>query len=95
MLKELENTAKTHNADVVVISAKIEAELSELGDEEKKDYLAELGVESSGIERMIRAVYHLLDLRTYITAGEIEVRAWTIPAGAKAPPGSWCNPYRF
>lgn len=77
--------AKTHNADVVVISAKIEAELSELGDEEKKDYLSELGVENSGIERMIRSVYHLLDLRTYITAGEIEVRAWTIPAGAKAP----------
>lgn len=77
--------AKSHNADVVVISAKIEAELSELGEEEKKDYLAELGVESSGIERMIKAVYHLLDLRTYITAGEIEVRAWTIPAGAKAP----------
>ena len=84
-VERVKEYAKTHNADVVVISAKIEAELSELGDEEKKDYLAELGVESSGIERMIRAVYHLLDLRTYITAGEIEVRAWTIPAGAKAP----------
>ena len=77
--------AKTHNADVVVISAKIEAELSELGEEEKKDYLAELGVENSGIERMFKSVYHLLDLRTFITAGEMEVKAWTIPAGAKAP----------
>ena len=77
--------AKTHNAEVVTISAKIEAELSELGDEEKKEYLSELGVENSGIERMIQSVYRLLNLRTFITAGEIEVRAWTIPAGAKAP----------
>jgi GTP-binding protein YchF len=84
-VEQVKEYAKTHNADVVVISAKIEAELSELSDEEKKDYLSELGVESSGIERMIRAVYHLLNLRTFITAGEIEVRAWTIPAGAKAP----------
>jgi len=84
-VEKVKEYAKTHNADVVVISAKIEAELSELSDDEKKDYLAELGVESSGIERMIQAVYHLLNLRTYITAGEIEVRAWTIPAGAKAP----------
>ncbi len=84
-VQKVKEYAQTHNADVVVISAKIEAELSELSEEEKKDYLAELGVESSGIERMIRSVYHLLDLRTFITAGEIEVRAWTIPAGAKAP----------
>lgn len=77
--------AKTHNAQVVIISAKIEAELSELGEEESKEYLKELGVESSGIERMIRSVYYLLNLRTFITAGEIEVRAWTIPSGAKAP----------
>ena len=84
-VQKVKEYSQTHNADVVVISAKIEAELSELSEEEKKDYLAELGVESSGIERMIRSVYHLLDLRTFITAGEIEVRAWTIPAGAKAP----------
>ena len=82
---EVREYAKTHNADVVVISAKIEAELAELGEEEAKDYLQELGVENSGIERMIKAAYHLLDLRTFITAGEKEVRAWTIPAGAKAP----------
>lgn len=77
--------AKTHGADVVVISARIEEELSELDAEEAKDFLKELGVENSGIERMIQSVYHLLNLRTYITAGEKEVRAWTIPAGAKAP----------
>lgn len=77
--------AKTHNADVVVICAKIEAELVELDKDEAKNYLKELGVESSGIEKMIKSVYHLLDLRTYITAGEKEVRAWTITKGTKAP----------
>ena len=84
-VEQVREYAKTHNADVVVISAKIEAELAELGEEEAKDYLQELGVENSGIERMIKSVYHLLNLRTFITAGEKEVRAWTIPAGAKAP----------
>lgn len=84
-VEKVKEYAKTHNAEVVVISAKIEEELAELSKEEAKDFLAELGVESSGIERMIRSVYHLLNLRTYITAGEKEVRAWTIPAGAKAP----------
>lgn len=82
---QVKEYAKTHNADVVVISAKIEEELAELDKEEATAFLEELGVENSGIERMIRSVYHLLDLRTYITAGEKEVRAWTIPAGAKAP----------
>ena len=84
-VEQVREYAKTHNADVVMISAKIEAELAELGEEEAKDYLQELGVENSGIERMIKSVYHLLNLRTFITAGEKEVRAWTIPAGAKAP----------
>ena len=84
-VEKVKEYAKTHNAEVVTISAKIEAELSELGDEEKKEYLSELGVENSGIERMIQSVYRLLNLRTFITAGEIEVRAWTTPAGAKAP----------
>lgn len=83
--KKVQEYAKTHNADVVLVSAKIESELAELGPEEAKEYLNELGIEDSGINRMIKAVYHLLDLRTYITAGEKEVRAWTIPAGAKAP----------
>lgn len=83
--KQVEEYAKTHGAEVVVVSAKIESELAELDPEEAKEYLDELGIEDSGINRMIKSVYHLLDLRTYITAGEIEVRAWTIPAGAKAP----------
>ena len=56
-----------------------------LTEQEAKEYLNELGIEDSGINRIIKTVYHLLDLRTFITAGEKEVRAWTIPAGAKAP----------
>lgn len=83
--EKVEEYAKTHGADVVRVSAKIESELAELDPDEAKEYMAELGIEDSGINRMIKSVYHLLDLRTYITAGEIEVRAWTIPAGAKAP----------
>lgn len=83
--KKVEEYAKTHGAEVVIVSAKIESELAELDEQEAKEYLQELGIEDSGINRMIKSVYHLLDLRTYITAGEIEVRAWTIPAGAKAP----------
>lgn len=83
--KQVEEYAKTHDAEVVRVSAKIESELAELDKDEAKEYLSELGIEDSGIDRMIKAVYHLLDLRTFITAGEMEVRAWTIPAGAKAP----------
>lgn len=83
--KQVEDYAKTHSAEVVIISARIESELAELSPEEAQEYLNELGVEDSGINRMIKAVYHLLNLRTFITAGEKEVRAWTIPAGAKAP----------
>ena len=77
--------ASKHRADVVVISAKIEAELVDLSQEEAKAYLSDLGVSSSGIERMIQSVYKLLDLTTFITAGEKEVRAWTVKAGSKAP----------
>ena len=76
--------AKSHSAEMVIISAKIEEELSELGPE-SLEYLKELGVDDSGIDRMIKTVYHLLNLRTFITAGEKEVRAWTIVAGTKAP----------
>ena len=83
--KLVKDYAQKHDADMVIISAKIEEELAELGNEEAKEYLKELGVEDSGIDRMIKAVYRLLDLRTFITAGEMEVKAWTIPAGAKAP----------
>jgi len=84
-VKQVEEYAKTHGAEVVVISAQIESELIDLGPEQAKEFLQELGVADSGTERMIRKVYDLLKLRTYFTAGEIEVRAWTINAGMKAP----------
>ena len=84
-VKKVQDYAKNQNAQVVIISAQIESELAELDKEEAKAYLADLGVENSGVERMINAVYDLLGLRTFFTAGEKEVRAWTIPAGAKAP----------
>ena len=83
--KQVQDYASKHSAEVVLISAKIEEELAELGEDEAKEYLKELGVEDSGINRMIKSVYKLLNLRTFITAGEKEVHAWTIPAGAKAP----------
>lgn len=83
--QQVKEYAAKHNAEVVLISAKIEEELAELGAEEAKEYLNELGIEDSGINRMIKSVYRLLNLRTFITAGEKEVHAWTIPAGAKAP----------
>ena len=73
------------NAQVVPFSAKIEAELSELPPEDRADFLASLGLESAGLDRLIRAGYSLLGLRTYFTAGEQEVRAWTIHAGDTAP----------
>ena len=68
-----------------MISAKIEEELAELGADEAKEYLADLGIQDSGIDRMIKSVYKLLDLLTFITAGEKEVKAWTIQKGTKAP----------
>ncbi len=78
--------AKSHLAcEAVIISAQIESDLVDLSDEEAKAFLAELGVKESGVGGLIRATYHLLGLRTYFTAGEKEVRAWTIHAGDTAP----------
>ena len=78
--------AESHEpAEVVPFSAKIEAELSELSGEERREFLDSLGIESAGLDRLIRAGYHLLGLQTYFTAGEQEVRAWTIHQGDTAP----------
>jgi ribosome-binding ATPase len=71
--------------EAVIISAQIESELADLAPEEAAEYLAGLGVQESGVSKLIRAVYHLLGLRTYFTTGEKETRAWTIHAGEKAP----------
>ena len=77
---------KTHLAcEAVVISAQIESDLTDLSPDEAKQFLKELGVEESGVGALIRATYHLLGLRTYFTAGEKEVRAWTIHVGDTAP----------
>src|SRR5690349_12303085 len=72
-------------AEVVPFSAKIESELAELPPEDRNDFLASLGLESAGLNRLIRAGFHLLGLQTYFTAGEQEVRAWTIHRGDTAP----------
>jgi GTP-binding protein YchF len=78
--------ARNHFAtEAVVISAQIESELVDLSEAEAQEYLRDLGVEGSGVSALIRAVYHLLGLRTYLTTGEKETRAWTIRAGDKAP----------
>ena len=77
--------ASGETAEVVPFSARIEAELAELPPDERGDFLASLGLESAGLDRLIHAGYHLLGLRTYFTAGEQEVRAWTIHAGDTAP----------
>jgi hypothetical protein len=78
--------AASHFAtEAVVISAQIESELVDLDPAEAAEYLAGIGVSSSGVSELIRAVYHLLGLRTYLTTGEQETRAWTIRAGDKAP----------
>ena len=84
-IKAVENYARHHFAtETVVISAQIESELVDLGENEATDYLRGLGVEDSGVHALIRAVYHLLGLRTFLTTGEKETRAWTIHAGEKA-----------
>ncbi|MDR1794886.1 MAG: redox-regulated ATPase YchF [Erysipelotrichaceae bacterium] len=81
----VEAHAKAQNAPVVAISAQIEAELSDLSTEEKNSFLADLGIATSGLERLIRTVYDRLGLCTYFTAGEPEVHAWTYRKGTKAP----------
>jgi GTP-binding protein YchF len=85
VLKVREYTAHHFACEAVVISAQIESDLIDLSDAEAKDFLKELGVAESGVGALIRATYHLLGLRTYFTAGEKEVRAWTIHVGDTAP----------
>jgi GTP-binding protein YchF len=83
----LQKAAASHHetAEVVLFSAKIESELAELSDDERKEFLEAAGIAESGLHRLIHAGYHLLGLGTYFTAGEQEVRAWTFPRGSTAP----------
>ena len=83
--KVRQHVAAMHSAAAVVISAAIENELVDLPEEDAKAYLADLGVTDSGVSRLIKAVYDLLGLQTYLTTGEKETRAWTITKGMKAP----------
>jgi GTP-binding protein YchF len=84
-LDRLREYAGKQGAPVVAICAKIEAELADMDDEDKKMFLAEIGQEEPGLNRLIRAAFKLLGLQTYFTAGVKEVRAWTVPVGATGP----------
>ena len=84
-LKRVIEYAKKEGAKVISVCAKIEEELCDLSDEEKKELLSELGVESSGLDKLIQATYSLLGLKTFFTSGTDEVRAWTFTTGMKAP----------
>ena len=84
-VEEVRELATREGAETVRISAQVEAELIELPEEERAEFLAGLGVEEGGLQSLIRATYRLLGLRTYFTTGEKETRAWTIQAGMTAP----------
>ena len=84
-VEEVKKFASSDDAKIVVVSAQVESELVELSADETKDFLEALGVEEGGLKSLIRATYDLLGLRTYLTTGEQETRAWTIIAGMKAP----------
>jgi len=85
LLQKVEDYANKENADVVAICAAIEAEIVELDESDKKEFLADMNLEEPGLNRVIRAGYHLLNLITYFTAGVKEVRAWTVKRDATAP----------
>jgi GTP-binding protein YchF len=84
MVQSVQEIAEQEAAETVVICAQLEAELVELPLEERADYLQSLGLATSGVDRLIRSAYHLLGLMSFLTAGEKEVRAWTIPQGTRA-----------
>jgi GTP-binding protein YchF len=85
LLERLQAYADAQKAPVVAICAKMEAEMADMSDEDKQMFLAEIGQEEPGLNRLIRAAFTLLGLQTYFTAGEKEVRAWTVRIGATAP----------
>ena len=84
-LKQVEEYAFNEGSKVISVCAKIEEELCELDEEDKKELLSDLGVDSSGLDKLIRATYSLLGLKTFLTSGTDEVRAWTFKDGMKAP----------
>ena len=84
-VQKVREYAAKEGSGVYVVSAEIEAEISELDDDEKMEFLADLGVQESGLDKMIKASYELLGLISFLTTGEDETRAWTIKKGTKAP----------
>lgn len=84
-VQAVQKYAAEEGAEVIVISAKMESEIAELPDDEAKEFLAMAGLEEAGLDRLIKAGFKLLGLMTYLTAGEMESRAWTITCGTKAP----------
>jgi len=85
LLAAVEGYAKKEGAPVVAICAAMESQIADMSDEDKKIFLADMGMQEPGLARVIRAGYQLLGLQTYFTAGPKEVRAWTVPVGATAP----------
>ncbi len=85
LVKELQMIAAAEGAEMVITSARIEEEIAQLEEAERKEYLKELGIEESGLDKMIKKSYQLLGLISFLTAGKPEVRAWTISKGTKAP----------
>ena len=84
-VNKVKEYAKEENSEVVMISAKVESEIANLDDEEREFFLQELGIDDSGLTKLIKATYSLLGLKTFFTAGEKEVKAWTFKKGMKAP----------
>ncbi|MFM7715458.1 MAG: redox-regulated ATPase YchF, partial [Microcystis sp.] len=84
-VESVRQIAQQEQSKVVIVSAQVESELVELSEEERKDFLGSLGVEEGGLKSLIKATYELLGLRTYLTTGPQETRAWTIISGMKAP----------
>lgn len=84
-VEKVKEYAKAHGAEIIPICAKLEAELAGLSEEESLSFLHELGLKETGLDRLIKTSFHELGLLTFLTTGEIETRAWTIPQGTKAP----------
>ena len=92
----IRKVVEEENAQMLIIAAATEADIAELDDfEERQMFLADIGLDESGVSKLIKAAYKLLELETYFTAGVKEVRAWTYPKGSKAPQCAWSYPYRF
>lgn len=88
MLDSVRDQADSEGAELVVVCAALEEELSQLDEEDQAEFLEDLGLEEPGLNRVIRAGYSMLSLQTFFTAGEKEVRAWTVPVGGTAPNGA-------